>query len=221
MFTALRWFRSQVLVTLHSVAVFPVLLFFMKKAFILIANLFFCSEVAGSVPLSELLRAVRASGHPLDTRAQERAVLAVLALLGQNKDVTEFWGALTTRASVRQGTQSQWLSALVNLPERGGQSWVFKMMVILFLKDSTLTNTRQGCFLFVLCFPSQYFKAFTKDFTTGENFKGKVLSNIFYYPTHQSKNGFRRLENAVAGLSPPHPARGRLPCPACLPGRAR
>lgn len=52
MFTALRWFRSQVLVTLHSVAVFPVLLFFMKKAFILIANLFFCSEVAGSVPLS-------------------------------------------------------------------------------------------------------------------------------------------------------------------------
>lgn len=158
---------------------------------------------------------------PLNTGARERAVLAVLALLGQNKDVTEFWGALTTRASVRQGAQSQWLSALVNLPERGGQSWVFKMMVILFLKDSTLTNTRQGCFLFVLCFPSQYFKAFTKDFTTGENFKGKVLSNIFYYPTHQSKNGFRRLENAVAGLSPPHPARGRLPCPACLPGRAR
>lgn len=101
-------------------------------------------------------------------------------------DVTEFWWALTTHASGWQGTQptdtqNQWFSVLVNLPEGVGWSWVFKMMVILFLKDWTLTNTRQGCFLFVLCFSSQYFKAFTKDFTTGENFKGKDLSNISYY----------------------------------------
>lgn len=131
----------------HSAAAFPVVSFFVTKASVSTAGLFFCSEAVVSVPLPGAPSCCqRALGHPLNARAQERAALLALAPLGQSRDVRAFRWALSTRASGWQGAQNRRSSVLGNPPEGGGWSRVSQMTVVPFLKGSTLTSTRQGRF---------------------------------------------------------------------------
>lgn len=82
------------------------------------------------------------------------------------------------------------------------------MMAVLLLEDETVTQApgKAAPYLCLLVFSPQYFKAFTKDFTTGENFKGKDTHVVLHSPRllrpSQRPEGWAGLPSPASAGSP-------------------